>query len=190
MCNTGIYFMELGAARQLSQVANEYLERAATLSPQQTGNFLIDSFILWSAQQMLRFNVDIFSLRLNYIVPAEDFYEEYLLDEMAAAGFMPSLDVTDSDQILQHLPISLFHFSRGSDIHFVMKADATGDNHDSCSVVLRRNSRKITLMSSFFHSVMKAESGELVCSVFFEMLEPFTEFVTLRDDAATSYFRS
>lgn len=188
MCNTGIYFMELTAAQQLAQMADEYLSRAATLTPEVTSNFLIDSFILWSAQQMLRFQVELFSLRLNYIVPAEDLYETYWLEEIAEAGLFTLLDVTDSNALMQHMPVSLFHFSRGSDIKFAVHGDGDGE---SCNVPLRSNSQRMTLAQSLVLTRMlnAQDTGALDCFIFFYMLEPFTDFVTRRDDEASSYFR-
>lgn len=202
MCNTGIYFMELTAARQLAHMAGEYLSRSVALTPEVTSNFMIDSFILWAAQQMLRFRVELFSLRLNYIVPAEDFYKKFWLEEIAMAeneveneggtGFIPSLALalTDGDmlRLMQHMPVSLFHFSRGSDVKFVVHGFGADE---SCNVPLRSNSKVMTLAQTFFLTriLNDVDSGSLDCFIFFYMLEPFTDFVTRRDDEASSYFR-
>ena len=171
MCNTGIYFMDIHAARTLAKTAMEYLDRASTISPNILSSFVIDSLILWSAQQILGYDVKIFSSSLNYLVPAEDFYEVFLRSEYPLAD------------IETNVPVALFHFSRGSDLKFL------SFDTEACRVVLRTNSKKIFNTRSYFKNIVAEEKGKTVCFIFSMMLESFTDHVTLTDDNATAYFR-
>jgi hypothetical protein len=192
MCNTGVYFMELSAATSMSRMAGEYLERTTTLTPDLTSSFLIDSFILWASQQMLRFRVEIFSLALNYIVPAEDFYERFIHEEMENGAILHHDATVRNDDSRNmapfSVPVSLFHFSRGSDINFEGKAGESGEV-DRCRLVLRSGAKTVTNMRTYFEELLATDTAMDICLIFYHVLEPFSEYVTLRDDSATSYFR-
>ena len=184
MCNTGIYFMEHNAAAKLSLMAKEYLNRAMHISPELPAMFMIDSFILWTAQQMLRFKVELFSLRLNFIVPAQDLYGKYLRQESIESGLIqPQEHLFATNNI--HFPIALFHFSRGSDVSFIFESSYEED----CRIYLRPQSRNVTFVQRFFANIVE-EHGNTICVAFAATLAPFIEYVTLRDDTATSYFRN
>jgi hypothetical protein len=176
-CNTGLYFMPTKQSNRMSQYIHSHILPTyqgfynKTLIPlYDEGNYMVDSFVLWVAQYALHLDTFILPIQFNYLVAVEDYILSHPLHLINM--FPVPITTLDSTKGLFYFYIewkgdmypmlfpAIFHFSRGSDLHFICEVsifDRTRNwwEEPQCKIQEQVTSRKfvscnITVEGRFF----------------------------------------